>query len=99
MSGLFQSLQKLGFGLIWHAYEGIALIGLAGAVFALSFKWSKSRGARISSGLGLIAVIPAAIGGFLFVMSGFSYSGGSAQMGGSFIGSYALFFITLYYAK
>jgi hypothetical protein len=99
MNGFFQSVQSLGFGLVWHTFEGIALIGLAAAVFTLSFKWSQSKGVRISSGLGLIAVISAAVGGFLFVMSGFSYSGGSAQMGGSFIGSYALFFVTLYYAK
>jgi hypothetical protein len=99
MSGFFQSMQSLGFGLVWHAYEGLALVGLSAAIFALSFKWSKSKGVRIASGLGLLSVISAALGGFLFVMSGFSNGGNSAQMGGSFIAAYALFFVTLYYAK
>jgi len=44
-------------------------------------------------------VVSAIIGGVLFVLSGFSAGGNSAQMGGSFIGAYAFYFIELYYAK
>lgn len=72
LAGFTQQVSSLGFPLIYHAYEGIFLIGLAALVFALSFRWSKHRGVRIASGLGLLMVVSAAIGGFLFVMSGFS---------------------------
>jgi hypothetical protein len=99
LGGFFGAVQSLGFGLIWHTFEGIGLIALAAIAFALSFAWSRSRSVRIASGLGLLAIVSAAVGGFLFTMSGFSYGGGSAQMGGSFIGSYAMYFIALYYAK
>jgi hypothetical protein len=85
--------------LIYHALEGIFLIALGVAAFALSFRWSNARSVRISSGLGLLMIVSAAIGGFLFVMSGFANGGNSAQMGGSFIGAYAFYFIALYYAK
>ena len=101
IAGFLGALESLpnSFFPLWHAFEGIFLVGLAVAVFALSFVWSKARAVRIASGLGLLAVISVAIGGFLFVMSGFSNGGNSAQMGGSFIGAYALYFVTLYYAK
>ena len=82
-----------------HMSVGILLSALAVAVFVLSFVWSKSRGVRIASGLGLLMVISAAIGGFLFVLSGLSDGGNSAQMGGSFIGAYAFYFIALYYSR
>jgi hypothetical protein len=99
LAGFLSAVETLGFPLIWHAFEGIALVILSAIVFGLSFVWSKSRGVRISSGLGFLMVVAAAIGGFLFVMSGFSNGGNSAQMGGSFIGAFAFFFITLFYAK
>lgn len=98
-SGFVQVVESLGFPLIWHAAEGIVLLVLAVAVFALSFIWSKAKSVRIASGLGLFMVFSAALGGFLFVMAGFANGGNSAQMGGSFIGSYAFYFIALYYAK
>jgi hypothetical protein len=101
LSGFLNALESLPtpFLPLYHAFEGIFLIVLAVAVFALSFTWSKSRGVRIASGLGLVMVVSAAIGGFLFVMSGFSNGGNSAQMGGSFIGAYAFYFIALYYSR
>ena len=99
-AGFFQGLGTLNsLPLLWHAYEGMLLIALAIAVLALSFKWSKSRGVRIASILGLFFILSAAFGGFLFVLSGFSNGGNSAQMGGSFIGGYALYFVALFYAK
>jgi heme A synthase len=99
LSGFFSAVQSIGGLLIWHAAEGIFLFFLAIAVFALSFVWSKSRAVRITSGLGLLFVLFAALGGFMFVMSGFSNGGNSAQMDGSFIGSYAFYFIALYYSR
>jgi hypothetical protein len=99
LAGFLQQVQSLGFPLVWHAFEGIILVILSAVVFGLSFVWSKSRGVRIASGLGFMMVVSAALGGFLFVMSGFGNGANSAQMGGSFIGAFAFFFLTLYYAK
>jgi hypothetical protein len=98
-AGFLGAVESLGFPLLWHAFEGIFLVGLAAVIFGLSFRWTKSRSVRITSGLGLLMVVSAAIGGFLFVMSGFANGGNSAEMGGSFIGSYAFYFLTLYYSK
>jgi hypothetical protein len=97
--GFVQVIESLGFALIWHAFEGISLVVISVAVFVLSFRWSKSRAVRITSGLGLMMVCSAALGGFLFVMSGFANQANSAQMGGSFIGAYAFFFMALFFAK
>jgi hypothetical protein len=48
---------------------------------------------------GLISVTAAVAGGLLFVFSGFQNDGSSAQMGGSFIGAYASYFLALYFTK
>jgi hypothetical protein len=44
-------------------------------------------------------VVVAGVGGLFFVLSGFTNNGKSAQMGGSFIGAYAFYFMELHYAK
>jgi hypothetical protein len=67
-------------------------------VLAFSLK-SMPRSVQVPSILGLIMVVSALIGGVLFVLSGFTNNGVSAQMGGSFIGADAFYFIELYYAK
>ena len=69
------------------------------AVLVLSFSWSMSRGVRIWSVVGLLSMLSAALGGFLFLRSGFADGGSSAQMGGSFIGAFASYFLVLYYTK
>jgi len=49
--------------------------------------------------LGSVMIISALIGGLVFLLSGFSAAGSSAQMGGSFIGAYAFYFMELYFTK
>ena len=99
MTSFFQLVQSYGFLLIYHSYEGIALFVLGLITAVLAFKWSPKRSVRICAIIGLFFQTSAAVGGYLFVLSGFSNGGNSAQMGGSFIGAYALYFMTLYYAK
>jgi len=98
-SSLIQTISSYGFLLIWHAFEGLFLVILALVLIGASFKWSKKRSVRITSILGAFMVISAAIGGLSFVLSGFNAGGSSAQMGGSFIGAYAFYFMELYYTK
>jgi heme A synthase len=99
ISGFFQGVESLGPLLIWHGSEGIVLIALSIAILALSFKWSKARSVRICAILATVYILASASGGFLFLFSGFSNGGNSAPMGGSFIGSYAFYFMELYYSK
>lgn len=100
MNGFFQSLVASGPGplAIWHGVEGFLVLFLSIAIAALSFR-SKARSVRAVSVLGLLAVISAALGGYLFVFSGYLNNGNSAQMGGSFLGAYAMYFLVLYYTK
>jgi hypothetical protein len=44
-------------------------------------------------------MLSAALGGYFFVMSGFSDGRNSAQMGGSYIAAYACYFLTMCYTK
>lgn len=99
MNAFFSAITSHGFILQWHAFEGILIFLLSFVVLAFSFVWSRKRGVRICAILATIMVISASLGGFLFVLSGFSNGGNSAQMGGSFIGSYAFYFMELYFTK
>jgi hypothetical protein len=99
MAGFFQLVNSSSFLLIYHTYEGVLLVVLAVVSVVLSFTWSKSRAVRICTIIAMLAVISAGVGGFLFVLSGYANGGNSAQMGGSFIGAYAFYFMALYYAK
>ena len=97
-SGLLTAIASDGATLIIHAFIGIVLLALSATVLAFSLK-SKPRNVQVPSILGLVMVVSAIIGGTLFVLSGYTNNGVSAQMGGSFIGAYAFYFIELYYAK
>ncbi len=96
--GVLTAMVNVGPTLIIHAFNGIIVLAVAAIVLALSLK-SKPRSIQVPAILGLVMVVSAIIGGVLFVLSGFSNNGVSAQMGGSFIGAYAFYFIELYYAK
>jgi len=54
---------------------------------------------KIASGLGLLFIVIAGLGRYLFVVSGFSDGGNSMQMGGAFLGASAMHFVALYYSK
>ena len=97
-SGLLQSITSIGPVLVVHTFMGLAVLAFAIIVLAFSLR-SKPRNVQVPAILGLVMVISAIIGGIFFVLSGFSNGGNSAQMGGSFIGAYAFYFIELYYAR
>ena len=101
LGGFLSAITSLSppFLLVWHTYEGVALVVLAVVVFVLSFTASKSLGVRVWATLGLLAMLSSALGGYFFVMSGFKDGGNSAQMGGSYIASYACYFLTMYYTR
>ncbi len=95
---LLQDVLNVGPITIIHAFIGIVLIALSLVVLSFSLK-SKPRNIQIPAILGLVMVVVALIGGVLFVLSGFTNNGNSAQMGLTFILAYAFYFIELYYAK
>lgn len=97
-NGVFQAIVNVGPTLIIHAFIGLAILALGITVLSLSLR-SKPRNIQIPAVLGLVMVVSAIIGGTLFVLSGFTNNGVSAQMGGSYIGAYAFYFIELYFSK
>jgi hypothetical protein len=83
-----------------HRVDLSASLGLplAIGVLVVSFRYHR-RSMKIGAGLALLFVFIAGLGGYFFVLSGFSAGWSSVQMGGSFIGAYTMYFITLYYTK
>jgi nucleoside permease NupC len=84
---------------VFHAIVGTLLIAIAIAILFTTWRFDAGRGARTCAIIGFLAIISAAYGGISFVLSGFQNNGNSAQMGGSFIGSYASYFLVLYFNK
>jgi len=101
MSQFFGALSSSGPGPItlWHAVEGILIVLISVGIAFAAFARTGSRNVRIVAILGLFFVLAAALGGYDFVLSGFLNNGNSAQMGGAFIGAYAMSFMVLYYTK
>ena len=96
--GLIGALEGAGFMEVFHASLAVAILATSIFIVILSFR-AKAKSLSVPSILGLAAVVSAVAGGLLFVFSGFTDNGYSAQMGGSFIGAYALFFVELYYTR
>ena len=97
-SGLTWALESAGFMEVFHASLAAAILATSIFIVILSFR-TKAKSLSVPSIFGLAAVVSAATGGLLFVFSGFTDNGYSAQMGGSFIGAYALFFVELCYTR
>jgi hypothetical protein len=98
LGGLVSALSDGGGLPEFHALEGTAIVVLSLVIVGLSFKL-RTRSLRIVSVLAAAAVVSAMVGGVMFVLSGFQDNSSSAQMGGSFIGAYALYFVELYFTK
>jgi heme A synthase len=99
MGGLLSALYNASALAFYHGLEGFLLVVMSIAVLVLSFRASRARSIRVLSVLTLAAIISAAVGGTLFVLSGFQNNANSAQMGGSFIGAYVFYFLELYFTK
>ena len=98
VGGFFMAVVNGGIFLIWHGMEGFLILLSAIGVLVVSLRYHR-RSVKIGALLGLITVVIAGLGGYLFVLSGFTAPGNSMQMGGAAIGAYAFYFITLYYTK
>jgi hypothetical protein len=98
-TGLTKALASAGRIEVSHAILGTVLLVIAIAILVVVFRFAVNKGVRIWAVLGFLAVCSAAYGGASFVLSGFQNNGSSAQMGGSFIGAYASYFLVLYLNK
>ena len=96
IGGFFQAVLGNGPALTVHGMLGFLILISSIGVLAVSLRYHR-RSVKIGAALGLIVTIIAGLGGYLFVLSGFSAGGNSMQMGGSYVGAFALYFITLYY--
>lgn len=101
LNGYLRILQSLQapFFFLWHTFAGLVLLILGIFICLFSFIWTKIRGARIWSVIGLLAILAAIWGGFHAIQSGFVNGPTLAHTGGSFIIAYASYFFTLYYTK
>jgi hypothetical protein len=99
LGSFFRAVKAAGNMEVAHAILGALLLIFSIAILIVAFKGVVSLGARICAIIGLIAVLSAAYGGIAFVFSGFQNNGNSMQMGGSFIGAYASYFLVLYFNK
>jgi len=99
IGAIISLIMSFGPILIWHAFEGLALLVLSLVAIGLALAWSKKRSVRVSAIIGSIMIISAVYGGLSFVASGYTDAGSSAQMGGSFLGAYAFYFMALYFTK
>ena len=99
LAGFTQALVNAGRMEVTHAILGTVLAALAIAMLFIAFRFDASRSVHVFAVLGFLAVLSAAYGGISFVFSGFHNNGNSAQMGGSFIGAYASYFLVLYFNK
>lgn len=98
IDGVILAATATGPTLLIHATVGLILLFLAIIVFAASVR-GKPRNIQVPATIGLLMVIFALAGGVMFVLSGFTNNGASAQMGLTYILAYASFFTELYYAK
>jgi hypothetical protein len=98
IGGFFQAVLSNGLFLTWHGMEGFLILLSAVGVLAVALRYHR-RSVKVAAGLGLFFILVAGLGGYLFVLSGFSAGGSSMQMGGSYLGAYAMYFIALYYTK
>jgi len=99
LGGFADALINAGRMEVTHAILGVSLAALAITTLIIAFRTSGSRGVKVWAIIGLLGVFSAAYGGISFVASGFQNNGSSAQMGGSFIGAYASYFLVLYFNK
>ena len=99
LSSFFREVKAAGNMEVAHAILGALLLIFAIAILVVAFRGVVNIGARICAIIGLIAILSAAYGGIAFVFSGLQNNGNSMQMGGSFIGAYASYFLVLYFNK
>jgi heme A synthase len=99
LGGFTRALINAGRLEVTHAILGVTLACLAIAIVIIALRTNTSRGVQVWTIVALLGVLSAAYGGISFVVSGFQNNGSSAQMGGSFIGSYASYFLVLYFNR
>jgi hypothetical protein len=98
-SGFIQALVGAGRMEVIHVILRISLMVLTIVALVVTFRSDASKWSRAWVIIGFLGVLSAVYGGLSFVLSGFQNDGNSAQMGGSFIGSYASYFLLMYFNK
>jgi hypothetical protein len=90
-------LQAMAGLATYHRIVGFVMGGLSILTLVFAFLHKSGIYVRIFAILGLAAMASAAIGGYLFVQSGFQDRWSLGQMSDSFVGVYAAYFIQLYF--
>jgi hypothetical protein len=86
--GFFHAVLDGGPALTVHGMLGFLILLSAIGIPVVSVRYRR-RSVKVGGALGPIVTIVAGLGGYLFVLSGFSPVGKSKQMGGAFLGAHA----------
>jgi glucan phosphoethanolaminetransferase (alkaline phosphatase superfamily) len=98
LGGLAKAVQQAGISTTFHAALGFWILAPSVFVLVISLR-QKLSSIRITSIVAFFFVIIAVSGGLLFVFSGFTANGNSAQMFTGFIIAYAFYFLELYFTN
>jgi hypothetical protein len=82
---------------VYHVRTGFAIGAISILVLVLAFLKKSNIYLRVFSVVGLLLTASAAMGGYLFVMSGFQDRWPLGQMTDSFVGAFAAYFIQLFF--
>jgi hypothetical protein len=83
VGGFFQAVANGCIFLIWHGMERFLILLSAVRVLVVSLRYRR-RSVKVGAVMGLITVVVSGLGGYLFVLSGYTSGGNSMQMGGTF---------------
>lgn len=92
-----QFIQAMAGLAAYHSGMGFAVGALSVLILVLAFLSRSSIYVRILAVLGLAITVSAAIGGYLFVQSGFADRWPLGQMMDSFVGAYAAYFLQFFF--
>jgi len=82
---------------VYHSGMGFAMGCISVLTFVLAFTSRSSMYVRILAVLGFVITVSAAIGGMLYVSSGYKDRWSLGQMMDSFVGAYAAYFLQLFF--
>jgi len=99
VSGLISALSSAGGPiLLIHASLGVLILLMGIGTTFVALRYHK-RSVTATTLLGLLSIILAVVGGYLWSSSDFTNTGAIPLMGNAATGAYAFLFLSLYYTK
>jgi hypothetical protein len=87
-----------GPSIMLHAFWGVLVVLMGVGTTRIALRYHK-RNVTATSALGLVSLVVALLGGFIFASSDFVSGGGILLMVGGVLGAYAFLFLALRFAR